>query len=129
MTWGRDGVVALSVRNLLLGTLGGLAVADGAIRDLTLEARLEGFVRDTGPRDIWAWERVWRWQWPQCESAPVIGSADVGALKTLYERRLWGFSLARLLCNVSCVGAEQLHASTRIETDCLLSQRHLKRTR
>ena len=50
-------LVALSVRNLLLGTLGGLAVADGAIRDdLTLEARLEGFVRDTGPRDIWAWE-------------------------------------------------------------------------
>lgn len=26
-------LVALSVRNLLLGTLGGLAVADGAIRD------------------------------------------------------------------------------------------------
>lgn len=52
-------LVALSVRNLLLGTLGGLAVADGAIRDdLTLEARLERFVRDTGPRDIWAWESV-----------------------------------------------------------------------
>ena len=43
-------LVALSVGNLLFGTLGVLAVADGAIRDgLTLEARLEGFVRDTGP--------------------------------------------------------------------------------
>jgi hypothetical protein len=49
------------MRNLLLRTLGELAVTDGAIRDgLTLEAWLEGFVRDTGPQDIWAWERVWR---------------------------------------------------------------------
>jgi len=42
-------LIALSVRNLLLGTLGGLAVADGAIRDgSTLEARLEGANRISG---------------------------------------------------------------------------------
>jgi len=124
VTWGRVALVALSVRNLLLGTLGELAVTDGAIRDgLTLEARLEGFVSDTGPQDIWAWESV------EVAMATVrISSCDRCFLKTLYGRRLWGFSLTRLLYNVSCVEAEQLHPPTRIKTDCLLSQRHLKGT-